>query len=98
MKKFLVMLLVVVISCMVGCTRNVNYIKQNGEKWLNELDYDVIGYEGYQMNPICGGQVWFMIREKGMINNKRYSCYLTKWNGELHLYGPYQIDKGVVIE
>ena len=93
MRKLIVLLL---LFSVVGCTRNIADIKGHAEKRLSEFGYEIVAYKGYLWSAIDGGHVWYQIRKDKDINDTRYSCYLTKWNNEYHLYGPWLVDKGMI--
>lgn len=39
--------------------RNVEFVKQNANKFLTDLGYTNIAYEGSELSLLFGGQVWF---------------------------------------
>ena len=72
---------------LLGCARNVDWVKERAVGRWNELGFEVVAYEGYTWSPLCGGDVWHILKRKdspGII----YSGSLCKWGDELHMYGP----------
>lgn len=94
MRKVLVVSLLSLFA--VGCTWNVADVKVHAKDRLAEFGYEVVAYEGYWWSFPDGGKVWYQVRKAGDPNDIRYSCYLTKWQGEYHLYGPHLIDQGLI--
>lgn len=93
MKKYILFLLLIVISCSSG---NVDYIKkQANEIWIQQ-GFAVVAYEGYQwggcIGPYYGGaKVWYRLK-KIPDNGLTYSGSLYRWGNEIHVYGPHAID------
>jgi len=72
---------------LVGCSRNVEFVKERAAERWSVMGFQVLGYEGYKWSPLCGGDVWHLLKRAdspGII----YSGYLCKWGDELHVYGP----------
>jgi len=83
----LMIISMVLLLFLLGCSRNVEYVKQHAAARWGELGYTVVGYEGYQWSPFAGGDVWYVLKRvdsPGII----YTGYLVKWGDELHVYGP----------
>jgi hypothetical protein len=88
MKKFFVLLLLVIPVFFTGCARNVKDVKKHAEKTFNANGFEVIGYQGYELHPIFGGLVWYTLK-KGEIT---YQAAIIKWNKEYHIYNLEAID------
>lgn len=95
MSKFLMVVIGCVIFC-TGCSWNVQDIKLHAKYRLAECGYECLAYEGYQWSVPDGGHVWYIVKKIGDPTNTRYSCMLTKWQGEYHLYNLRLIDKGLI--
>ncbi len=88
MKLFLVWLLIINV---IGCARNVEYVKIHSSERLKELGYTSPVYEGYQWSVFYGGDVWYTMKREdtpGVI----YTGYLSKWGNELHFFGPHVVN------
>ncbi len=84
MKKYLIMLM---FFNVMGCARNIDYVKAHSIERLKELGYSSSVYEGYQWSLSYGGYVWYTFKREdtpGVI----YTGYLAKWGDELHFFGP----------
>lgn len=93
MYKFLAVALLFVF---MGCSWNVPDIKAHAESRLAEFGYKVIAYEGYKWSFPDGCQVWYQIHKVDDPQKIRYSCFLTKWQGEYHLYGPTLVETSTI--
>ena len=94
MRKFFAVALLSVFA--VGCSWNVADIKSQAKNRLAEFEYEIVAYEGYTWSIPDGGHVWYQVRKVGDLNDIRYSCFLSKWQGEYHLYNLTLIDKGLI--
>jgi len=86
-----VLLLVTVLLAAAGCTRHVAEVKAQAPRVWQEAGFAVVGYEGYQWDPFCGGDVWYLLR-KIPDNGVTYHGYLCKWGGEFHIYNLQALD------
>lgn len=98
MKATLVIILVVaalVTGCYFGgCSyRNVDTIKAAAPARLEELGFEVVGYEGYMLGGFSqpGGLVWYVVQRRGD-DSVRYNCAVSKWGDEMHVYYLRAID------
>jgi hypothetical protein len=74
-----------------GCSRNIDEVKQNAEQVFEENGFKIVGYEGYKLNLIMGGVVWYTIK-KSNDNGITYQGCIAKWFDEYHLYNLRAID------
>lgn len=75
---------IVVLLMLMGCSRNVAFLKESGPQYLNDQGFKIIAYEGYK-NSITGGHVWYLLQRSdspGII----YNGFIEKWFEEIHLY------------
>lgn len=76
---------------------NVDYVKAHAEAKWNDLDYEVVAYEGYNFCQIAWGDyggacVWYAVRRDGIM----YTGYLKRWGDELHVHGPTAVNATVI--
>ena len=105
MKRLLVYLLIigaVVYNCITGILfdispRNLEYVRQKStERWM-QLEFDVVGYDGFQWG-LCfakkygGAKVWYVLRKKHSNDDIIYVGYLQRWGNEIHVYNLRAID------
>lgn len=81
-----VWLVMVMLVAFVGCTRNIPEIKSVADAYFKNMGWEVLGYEGYQWG-LWGGKAWYLVRDPS-IPDARYSVFLIKRGGEIHLYNP----------
>lgn len=80
----------------VGSPGNLEYVKEQAPEVLGELNYEIIGYEGYQWgfwgyNSYGGANVWYLLRSKSD-NGIIYQGCLKRWGDEVHLYNLKAVD------
>lgn len=73
----------------VGTSGNLEYVKERAEQRFDELDLEVISYEGYVWgfwgyNEYGGAHVWYMLKKKED-NGITYCGALQRWGDEIHL-------------
>jgi len=85
-------------ACLLtGCSSsNLDYVKENAEKTWSQVNYNIVGYEGYQWGKwgfrgYGGARVWYRL-EQIPDNGITYTGYLQQWGDEIHIYGPTAID------
>lgn len=74
-----------------GCARNVDEAKACAPKAFQEMGYEIIGYQGYNLSLIYGGLVWYNLR-KVPDNGITYEAAVSPWAGECHVYGLKALD------
>lgn len=74
-----------------GCARNVPWVKEQASAAAVQLGYDIIGYEGYQWRPVCGGMVWYTLARRPD-NGIIYHAGFVKWGNEVHIYNLAAVD------
>jgi|GEM_PF-3087908 len=73
----------------IGSSGNLNYVKERSEIRFQELNYEIIGYEGYRFgfwgyNDFGGAHVWYLLK-KNPDNGIIYKGSLQRWGDEIHL-------------
>lgn len=89
-----VLFVVLLLSVVVGCTRNVSYVKDAAESRLSNSGYTIVAYEGYQWSLFFGGLVWYQVTRSNP--NIRYTCCLAKRGNEIMVANVELIDKVLV--
>jgi len=73
----------------IGTSGNVEKIKELAPLKMEERNWEIIRYEGWQHGSFSnhGGKVWYHV--KNIDNNDiQYRVFITLWGGELHyMYG-----------
>jgi hypothetical protein len=73
----------------IGTSGDVEKIKQMAPSVIEERNWDIMRYEGWQKGSFAnhGGKVWYHVRNSDD-HNIQYRVYITYWGGELHFtYG-----------
>ncbi len=87
-----VVLFLIVFGFKEGCSRNVDEVKANAEAVFNQAGFEIVGYMGYRLDSICGGDVWYTLRKINDTSGIIYSAYIIKWFDEYHIYDIEAID------
>ena len=88
-KLTVVIILLLLTYTFVGTGTRVDDIKQEAPSAINERNWEILRYEGYQYGAWSnhGGKVWYHVKDTEH-RNTYYRVYITKWGGELHFtYG-----------
>lgn len=83
--KWIAIILLAVLF-IAGCAVDIPMLQRVGPEYLASMGFRVIGYEGFQW-CIWGGKCWFLVTDP-KYDNIRYSVFLIKRAGEIHLYSP----------
>lgn len=81
-------------SFLIGCSaQNVDAIKLESQKTIEQSGFEIIGYEGYEWTGFgrWGGCVWYTMR-KNPDNGITYHGCISKWDNEYHIYNLSAID------
>ena len=82
------------VFCLGGCSaHNVDKIKLNAQKTIEQAGFEIIGYEGYEWTAFgaYGGCVWYTMKKKPD-NGITYQGCVSKWDDEYHIYNLSSID------
>ena len=86
MKKLAIILALSIAT--VGCSRNVEKVRENAPAVLKSNGFTVVGEHGYQLSAITGVFVWYTL-EKG---ENTYQGAVCKWFDEYHIYNLEALD------
>ena len=63
--------------------RDIKYLQKIAPAYIEQGEFTVTMYEGYQGNLIHGGGVWYQARDS---SGYLYTMEVREWMGELHVY------------
>ena len=81
--------LTIVLACLIGsgCTRNVDYVKEQAPEFWRSAGYEITAYEGYEWSVFFGGKIWYQL-ERTKSDGIIYRAFLVKRPcvDEIHIY------------
>ena len=87
--KYVVWVLGVLLAVytVAGASHRVEEIKARAPEAIEERNWEILRYEGYQRGAWAnhGGKVWYHTKDLGN-DNTYYRVRITLWGGELHFH------------
>lgn len=70
-----------------GTQGDIEYIKAEAPKQMQERGWEIVRYEGWQRGSWAkhGGKVWYHVKNVNN-DNIQYRVHVAEWGGELHYY------------
>lgn len=79
----LVALALCILTYEVTAYRDVDYLKKESPKFLNERGFTITSYDGYEGCVFHGGLTYYQVRDS---ENYLYSLATGEWRGEIMIY------------
>jgi len=85
--SLIAVVLAIFIYTFIGTGERVDSIKEIAHEAIEERNWEVIRYEGYQYGSwnYHGGKVWYYVKDN-KIKNTYYRAFITMWGDELHFH------------
>ena len=76
--------------------RDVDKLKEQAPTHLEELGFDVIGYNGYTGDFTYGGSTYYLVKREEQ-PTILYEVAVAEWRGEIQSWKPQVVNENIVM-